>query len=239
MRYFLERIYSALFTDMTSTITTYVGKRKKHALYKGFVPLVEVATSSTKKRLAAVGSAGESCVGAKIPEARLVGQRDWVILFEDESQSETEKRLKLLEQKVMDLEVERDSHVLILGDLYISNVAGEALQFALGEQPRAGGLSSRFHVLARKNDPKLARHVKELNNHVLALPVTAASLACAFYSVIHSRNSEVHNQSVIDLLSKVSNAQKLLRRNPGLKQKFRPECLVLENFELIRTTFRF
>ena len=81
--------------------------------------------------------------------------------------------------------------------------------------------------------------MKELNNHVLALPVTAVSLACAFDSVMDSRNSEVHNQSVIDLLGKVSNALELLRRNPGLKQKFRPECLVLENFGLIRETFRF
>ena len=120
---FFERICFALFTDMTSTISTYVDKRKKQALYKGFVPLVEVATSPTKKRVAAVSSAGDSYVSAKIPEARLVGQQDWVILFEDESESETEKRLKLLEetadrlevleQKVMDLEAERDSLVLI------------------------------------------------------------------------------------------------------------------------------
>ena len=39
----------------------------------------------------------------KIPEARMVGQRDWHILFQDESETEMAKRVNMLEQDVLQL----------------------------------------------------------------------------------------------------------------------------------------
>ncbi len=55
----------------------------------------------------------------------MVGQQDWHILFEDESESDLEKRIKKLEQDIVQVESDFDVHAMILGDVYIKNVASE------------------------------------------------------------------------------------------------------------------
>lgn len=263
MREFLERICSALLTGMTSTITKFVGKRKSEAKCMGFDPLVEVATSPTKRRVAAASTGGRAYVGTNIPASMLVGGHDWMVFYEDDSEKGMEQRLKVLEaraaradvleqevkgleqgvkglkQDVGALKSENASHAQILGDLYVSNVAGEVLQFAIGEQPKAAGPCSRFRALARRKDPKLANFVQELNTNVLPLPTTVNDVAKAFDSVIDWRNSEVHNASVVDLVSKVNIALNFLQCHPSLMKKFQREHLVLANFGLIRKSFCF
>lgn len=185
----------------------------------------------------------------------MVGQRDRHTVFEDKSETELAEQLKMLEQdlkalqldqkslrlEVLQLKSDRDAHALILGDLYINEVASEALQFALGEQPKAAGQCSQFKVLARKNDSRLSRLVKIFNdNHVLQVDVTASSIASTLDSVIDSRNSAVHvdNRSLADLLDKMSKALELLGQYPSLQKTFSQEYMVLENYDMIRKAFQ-
>ena len=198
--------------------------------------LLDVATSPKRRRLAASSTGANA---DNIPQARMVGQQDWHILFEDESESDLEKRIKKLEQDIVQVESDFDVHAMILGDVYIKNVASEALLFALHEQRKSASLCSRFKVLAQRGDPRMSTLVKSFNdNHVLPVSITSSSMATTLDRVMDSRELAVHNISLAELLLKVANALKLLQCHPSLQGRYSQEYMVLNNYDKIRSAFK-
>ncbi len=168
------------------------------------------------------------------------------IIFEDENETDLAKRVKVLEQDMLQLKQDmlqlksnRDGDALILGDLYIEDVASEALQFALGEQPKAASQCLQFKVLAQTGDPRLLRLVEIFNdNDVVPVSVTARSIATTLDNVIDSMTPAVHNISLASLHIKIMDALDLLRRYPSLQKKYSQEYMLLENYDMIRIAFR-
>lgn len=163
-----------------------------------------------------------------VPAGLSVGRKDWTVSCVDKTP---------LEQRVQKLE---DNYAILTEDsrlwaqLYLHDVAGEALLWACEDQPNNQGNSRRYETRAHNNDSKLSAYAAGL-----PFSPDPARLATTLDRVITRRNHKVHFGTIQGLEEAVQQVEGLLVRHPDLRKRCKDEVMVIDSFEDLRSAFGF
>lgn len=181
-----------------------------------------------------------------VPDGLSVGRKDWTVSCVDKTpieqrftnledkldtvMSNVNKKLQTVNKKLEDLSADSQ----LWGELFLRNVAGEALLWACGDQPNYQGDSRRYEALANQNDSNLAAYAA-----VLPLSPDPAKLGPNLDKVITRRNQKVHFRTIQGLEEGVQQAEGLLARHPVLRKRCKDEVMVIDSFAELRAAFSF
>lgn len=221
-----------------TTITIYTGQSRsirvspsdelQIVLQDNLQPVEELRYAYTTER-------SYTSVPADLP----VGRKDWTVSCNDRTPIEQrltlleekfDKKLQTVDKKLQDLT--EDSK--LWGQRFLHNVAGEALMWPYGEQPKYQGDSRRYETLADEQDIKLSVYAAKL-----PLSPDPVKLALNLDRVINRRNHNVHFGSIRALEEGVQQVEGLLARHPDLRKRCKDEVMVIDSFADLRSAFSF
>lgn len=217
-----------IHTGQTRSLRVSPGDELKIVLQENLQPAEELRYAQTSER----------SYHTSVPAGLSVGCKDWTVSCIDKTTIEQrltkleekfDRELRDVNKKLQDLT--EDS--ILWAELFLRNVAGEALLWAFGDQPNYQGDSRRCETLANKNDSKLAAYAA-----VLPLSPDPAKLGPSLDDVI-SRRHTLHFGTTQGLEEGVQQVVGLLTRHPDLRKQCKNEVMVIDSFADLRSIFRF
>lgn len=164
-----------------------------------------------------------------------VGRKDWTVL--SESTLDVDQRLKAVEQKMDEMQASHNQETAelkasvsalkaALGPAHIRNLAAQVL-LSIIEPLHLPDSNRRFRTLEEEGYRPLLDVAEqlELKPSVFALRADV---------VITRRNETIHRSILSDELARTRN---LLDAHPELRQQYKHECQILDNYELLQATF--